>query len=360
MPTSSIDSMLSRKDSHRSPKSPKWFVKTDVGFEPYSKYDCGVLEAAYSQNWWSPVQVVCGLYEVNLVTMKQRNVETNFLRDVKRSTAGFELRKVNLSGDFSTNNIMATIAKCGIPEAPFRDFLEKQSLSNIKIVGVQLFDNQPLNHRFRLEKQRMADAGRPEREVWVFHGTALAEAIMVEGFKVGGIDDHPVVNGSKHGFGVYTGKSPKDPIAYSRHGSSRQLILACALPGLRGTAWDDGDCDSWEPSSDWLVFRRGEQLLPKAVITFDDTPAPGPAAASAHPSASAARAPRAAPRAAPQPHPGLPGPARGPAPPASKAAPLLAGPGQQAWRAPSHGGPPLTAPVPQPDWGDINLSRAPL
>jgi hypothetical protein len=102
-------------------------------------------------------------------------------------------------------------------------------------------------------------------ELWVFHGTPQVDAIMVGGFKVGGLDAGVgVANGTVHGHGVYTATGPDTPMRYARHGGgANTVILAKALEGTRGAP---GRSDCWAPRGDWLVFKSGAQLLPKYVV----------------------------------------------------------------------------------------------
>ena len=46
---------------------------------------------------------------------------------------------------------------------------------------------------------------------------------------------------------------------------SRSIILCKALPGSKGA---QGAGDSWEPNGDWVIFKTGEQLVPKYVVHF--------------------------------------------------------------------------------------------
>ena len=88
-----------------------------------------------------------------------------------------------------------------------------------------------------------------------------AEKIMIQGFKVGGID-LPAANGSAYGKGVYTAIGPNAPMSYS--GKDRVVILAQALKGDNNTQVPD----SWQPRDDWKVFRSGSQLLPKYIVSY--------------------------------------------------------------------------------------------
>ena len=101
-------------------------------------------------------------------------------------------------------------------------------------------------------------------EIWVFHGTDMAsmKKIIIEGFKVGGVDVN-IANGALYGEGVYTATGPSTPMSYSP--DSNTVILAKALPGRIG-GWYDGDC--WVPKDDWKVFRTGSPLLPCYIVHY--------------------------------------------------------------------------------------------
>ena len=144
---------------------------------------------------------------------------------------------------------------------------------------VDVYLNPRLEERFR----QMKDALRYERKrasgaTWVFHGSTEANIrkIMVEGFRVGGKDGHPVANASKYGHGVYTanGQSASTALAYSEHGGCKQVILAKGLEGSSGSSATDVDkadglvVDSWRPKDHWIVFADGTLLLPCYVVHY--------------------------------------------------------------------------------------------
>ena len=109
---------------------------------------------------------------------------------------------------------------------------------------------------------------KPEsNELWVFHGTGDAgiDGIMQGGFKVAGRDPGapPVRHGAAYGHGVYTATGPKYPMVYANSAGTNAVILAKALEGTRGLQGID---DCWAPRENWLVFKTGEQLLPKYVV----------------------------------------------------------------------------------------------
>lgn len=133
-------------------------------------------------------------------------------------------------------------------------------------------ENEEVEKRFYDTKRRFRKAyGEKGHEIWVFHGTQSDNIarIMVEGFKVGGIDVR-VKNGSAYGKGVYTATGPSTPISYAKN--CRCVILARALVGKHKRVVKRDvkahNFDTWSPQVDWKVFRSGSQLLPRYVVYY--------------------------------------------------------------------------------------------
>lgn len=130
----------------------------------------------------------------------------------------------------------------------------------LKVHQVDVYENPLTEATYASKKDTMPSS----RELWVFHGTASTDTIMTEGFKVGGRDPGVrVANGTAHGYGVYTATGPGTPMHYAGQGDGNSVILAKGLEGTRGQR-EMGDC--WAPNGDWLIFKTGEQLLPKYVV----------------------------------------------------------------------------------------------
>jgi hypothetical protein len=98
------------------------------------------------------------------------------------------------------------------------------------------------------------------------------DSIAEQGFKVGGEDDGVIVeNGAKYGAGVYAATGPNTPLTYSKnHAKNDPIFLA---QGFKGPEMKNGNSRSWQndctfkrPVQDWVVFRKGKQLLPKYVV----------------------------------------------------------------------------------------------
>ena len=136
-----------------------------------------------------------------------------------------------------------------------------------KIDKIDVYENPVLEANFKAEEAKMAREGISTEATWVFHGTSSnsnIDSIMLDGFKVGG-EGVPVANGTAYGRGVYSATSPNTPMGYAM--GVRQVILALALKGRDGGI-------SWEPQRDWIVFRSGNQLLPRYVVHFSDCEIP--------------------------------------------------------------------------------------
>ena len=96
--------------------------------------------------------------------------------------------------------------------------------------------NESAKQRFEAKRAALAAAGKPTNEIWVFHGTASQQnidSIISGGFRVGGVDGHPIANAAVHGNGVYTATGPATPMG-SYAGHTSKVILCRALPGKTG------------------------------------------------------------------------------------------------------------------------------
>ena len=82
---------------------------------------------------------------------------------------------------------------------------------------------------------------------------------MTQGFLIGGVGNHRVVNGTAYGKGVYTATGPGTPMGYARN--TKAVILARGLEGQPGK-------DSTRVNSDWLIFRRSDHLLPRYIVYY--------------------------------------------------------------------------------------------
>jgi hypothetical protein len=295
-----------------------------------------------------PVLVVGGMYEVDVVSMLQRNRATGFTRPVLRLPTNLDSSLPNCASvpvlNLRPDNPLTSagsgkpsdmawgsatgcrVIRAGIVRYELRgdpghgDTREVREYNMafgqclrlhsgpgsgfLNITGVDVYENAPLAARFARERGRLLRAGAPVGETWVFHGTGTADnvvSIMCDGFKVGGSTDGiPIVNGAVHGKGVYTAKGPNTPMSYGRR--TGQVILARALQGRRGAVAPPlgggglAGPDSWEPTGDWVVFRGGEQLLPVYVVHYNSdvhtSPAPQPASQAGQAGSSAQAGPK--------------------------------------------------------------------
>eukprot|EP00466_Bigelowiella_natans_P019670 jgi/Bigna1/82219/fgenesh1_pg.89_\ len=151
-----------------------------------------------------------------------------------------------------------------------KDLKKKVNITRIDAYETPKLTSQYLMMKSKIEHGLMQE-GLISEEMWVYHGTKSTriDDIMSSGFKIGGIDAVKA-NGSAHGLGIYTSKTPMDPIKYSSVGVCRHrkkkgmIIMARSIVGKK-------DVHSWSPTSnkDWMVFRRSEQLLPSYVVHYE-------------------------------------------------------------------------------------------
>jgi hypothetical protein len=100
--------------------------------------------------------------------------------------------------------------------------------------------------------------------------------IMTEGFKVGGVDGHPVVNGSaavsyllvflllmSEGYGVYTNNDPGSSFSYCGPvmGRNSQIIALRCLPGTCGEIGSRNIHNAVGSPRGTLVLKTSEQCL---------------------------------------------------------------------------------------------------
>jgi len=152
-----------------------------------------------------------------------------------------------------------------------RNSLKKRvNITRIDAFETPKLTSQYLMMKTKIEKDLMHE-GLLNEEMWVYHGTKpnFIKSIMSDGFKIGGLDVTKA-NGNTYGFGVYTSKTPSDPIYYASVGRDRNqrkqgmIIMARSILGKR-------DVHSWSPPKhkDWMVFRRSEQVLPCYVVHYE-------------------------------------------------------------------------------------------
>ena len=89
-------------------------------------------------------------------------------------------------------------------------FFSFVSLFAFPLSQVEYIINPPLLQRYHSFKQELQRSGQPVAERLTFHGTTAAaiERIVVEGFRIGGVDT-PVLAGTALGTGIYSSESPE-------------------------------------------------------------------------------------------------------------------------------------------------------
>lgn len=149
--------------------------------------------------------------ELNEMRSKQRTMEEQMAR---LSSGQFELaeeRQAMQTGQIM--RVMLTAAQEGfgemsrehhyrICESQFHRMLTQAGQSQYKVTGVEVIINPVLRKRYQEYQERLKAQGHRVTEYLTFHGTSSAavDAIVVSGFKIGGVDV-PVASGSVHGQG---------------------------------------------------------------------------------------------------------------------------------------------------------------
>lgn len=208
---------------------------------------------------------------------------------VKRKSAGLEYRTLvgeafNRSGYNRENEIWKKVT--GQLNATCPDF----DLGTVKCIHT--FESTTAGAKYRecrnkfQEQQRSDRAGsigqdKPKVE-WVFHGTPeleVAFSIVQEGFKIGAGND-------LYGQGIYSAIDPTEPL--TNYGDDKVVVMCRGLLGKQyrhhaesesakgefdGYRWRNfhkEGYDSWEPNTNYRVFKAPEQLLPEYVIEFNE------------------------------------------------------------------------------------------
>ncbi|KAI0063316.1 hypothetical protein BV25DRAFT_1915237 [Artomyces pyxidatus] len=152
---------------------------------------------------------------------------------------------------------------------PWRTRFEK---CGHKVKKFHWFVNYELEKRFEHARETLElICGEPPRELEMFHGTGAQniDSILKGGFRIGGTDGHPTVNGTALGIGIYLAADAITSLAYSQ-GSNRMKVPASVDVG-------DEMYDSFSqmhrsmgtniPSV--LVVRYTSLVLPCYMIEFD-------------------------------------------------------------------------------------------
>lgn len=142
-------------------------------------------------------------------------------------------------------------------------FFRMSSRMEYKVVMVELIINKTLQKQFEKAKEEFEQKKINFTERLVFHGTDMKaiEKIIEEGFKIGG-EGVEVRNGAVYGKGVYTAVDPIISVPYSKGG--KMMLLSIALLDDQGKEHSQGH------SSDVLVMKRAEHLLPKYIVHYTE------------------------------------------------------------------------------------------
>ena len=145
----------------------------------------------------------------------------------------------------------------------FYEIASKFDTNELKVVKVEYIVNSKLHLKYENQKELFRRANVPIVENFVFHGTLKTniDSIIEDGFKIGGVNGHAVINGAVYGAGIYTSISAHAPLQFSAH--STCMIALRALPGLQ-----DVHCVLPAAQPDWLVLKTADQTLPCYIIHF--------------------------------------------------------------------------------------------
>lgn len=207
---------------------------------------------------------------------------------VKRTSAGLEYRTLvpdalNRSEYNKENEVWKNVTGQLIATCP------NFKLGTVKCIHT--FESTTAGGKYRecrnkFQEQQRSDRagsiGQDKTKVeWVFHGTPeleVAFSIVQEGFKIGAGND-------VYGQGIYSAIDPTEPL--EKYGNDKVVVMCRGLVGnqyrhhaesaseeefdkyrwnnFHKEAHKEG-YDSWEPNTDYRVFKASEQLLPEYVI----------------------------------------------------------------------------------------------
>ncbi|KAJ1495014.1 hypothetical protein T484DRAFT_2272450 [Baffinella frigidus] len=144
----------------------------------------------------------------------------------------------------------------------FAQYMRLMGPSAKVVKQIDFYESEAVRRRYEAKKAEFAKAGKPTKEIWVFHGTPNIDnvaKICSEGLKVGGRDGVGVSHGAAYGAGAYTATGPGTPMGYSS--GTGCVILCLGLPGGPYDCWSGGGADV-------CIFAQGDQLLPRYVVHF--------------------------------------------------------------------------------------------
>ena len=158
------------------------------------------------------------------------------------------------------------------------------SLGSYHVAKVEYILNPPLLKRYHDFKTQLKAKGEPIAERLTFHGTSAKaiEAIIREGFRVGGVDT-PVLAGTALGTGVYSSESPSFAMGYIKDGRT-SLLFSRVCPSRDSVIQKDGHGVIQQ-----LVCKHREQIIPVYIVHYANgaRPAKGAKARASKAAASA-------------------------------------------------------------------------
>ncbi|KDR78746.1 hypothetical protein GALMADRAFT_244289 [Galerina marginata CBS 339.88] len=112
---------------------------------------------------------------------------------------------------------------------PWKNLCEQ---SGLKVAKFHWFVNYELEKRFEMARDTLeAIMGERPPEMQLFHGTPAAniDSILQSGFRIGGVDGHPISHGTASGYGIYLAAAAATSLGYAMGGNK---IFACrVVPG---------------------------------------------------------------------------------------------------------------------------------
>ncbi|KAF8885273.1 hypothetical protein CPB85DRAFT_1396815 [Mucidula mucida] len=167
--------------------------------------------------------------------------------------------------------------------ARFEPWKDKLKTFGVKVKRFHWIVNYELEKIFEESRNILRDiCGEEPQELQLFHGTSAQniDSILNNGFRIGGLGGHAIVNGAVLGYGVYLATDPNLSLSYAR---SASRIFACrVLPGRSTNAVQythtlptfpvgSGQFETYASPSVYVV-RHSQLVLPCYMIEFEVVP----------------------------------------------------------------------------------------
>lgn len=149
----------------------------------------------------------------------------------------------------------------------FYEISKQFNTKTYKVVSVHFIVNPKLHSTYEKFKQYLKKNHNSAcDEILVFHGTLKKNinGIIENGFKIGGIDNHPPRTGHIYGKGIYCSTECSTPVCYSPNNC---LI---GLKGLPGEVQKHHTVMTSAHNETWYIFHSVEQTLPLYIVYFSD------------------------------------------------------------------------------------------